>query len=124
MLDRYRQARRPLPGGPVGLNISHLAREVDASRGTLNHCASNHQLIDEATAELGVDNDSYLWTEFTTEINGQPWLERIPYQEYPRYEQRLAAACYIVVAYLSGMRDSEKPAELCLMQHSTAGTTS
>jgi hypothetical protein len=31
----------------------------------------------------------------------------MPYREYPRYEQRLNAACYIVIAYLSGMRDSE-----------------
>lgn len=32
-------------------------------------------------------------------------LERMSYRAYSRYKQRLNAACYIVIAYLSGMRD-------------------
>jgi hypothetical protein len=65
VLDRYRQAGRPLPGGPVGLCYSHLAREVDVARTTLNLCASNRSLVEQAAVDLGVDDDSYLWTPLT-----------------------------------------------------------
>jgi integrase len=106
VLDRYRAAGRLLPGGPAGLGYSHLAREVDVARSTLK-CASNRVLIEHAVAELGIDDDAYLWTPMTADIGGRPWLERMPYRAYAFYEQRLAAACYIVIAYLSGMRDSE-----------------
>jgi hypothetical protein len=41
----------------------------------------------------------------------------------PHISRLLQTACYVVIAYLSGMRDSEKRAELHLMQHSTAATT-
>ncbi|WP_407777211.1 hypothetical protein [Actinophytocola sp.] len=122
VLERYRRSGRPLPGGPVGLSHSHLAREVDVSRSTLQ-CTSNQALIDAAIAELGIDDDAYLWCAMTAQVDGRPWLERMPYRAYARYEQRLSAACYIVIAYLSGMRDSEKRAELRLMQHSTDGDT-
>ncbi|GAA1956694.1 hypothetical protein [Amycolatopsis minnesotensis] len=106
VLERYRQAGRPLPGGPVGLSISHLAREVDIARNSLK-CASNWVLIEQAIAELDIADDAYLWCPMTAEVDGRPWLKRMPYSAYPRYEQRLNAACYIVIAYLSGMRDSE-----------------
>jgi hypothetical protein len=42
----------------------------------------------------------------------------------PQMSRLLQAACYVVIAYLSGMRDSEKRAELRLMQHSATKTMS
>ena len=43
--------------------------------------------------------------------------------EMPELSRLLQTACYVVIGYLSGMRDSEKRAELRLMQHSAAATT-
>ncbi|MFE9328370.1 hypothetical protein ACIHDR_46860 [Nocardia sp. NPDC052278] len=106
VLDRYLREKRPLPGGPVGVNHSHLAREVDATRSSLK-CIRNLALIDAAAQQVGVDDDSYLWSPMTAVIAGQPWLHRMGYADYAAYEQRLSTACYIVIAYLSGMRDSE-----------------
>lgn len=107
LFDRYRQAGRPLPGGPVGVNISHLSREAAASRSNFERTHIGKQLLAQAVAELGVDDNAYLWTPMTVSLDGQPWLAKMPYRRYPFYEQRLNAACYIVIAYLSGMRDGE-----------------
>ncbi|WP_216912972.1 hypothetical protein [Nocardia noduli] len=106
VLDRYLREERPLPGGPVGINHSHLAREADATRSTLK-CIRNLALIEDAARQVGVDDNSYLWSPMSALIAGRPWLHRMAYADYAAYEQRLSTACYIVIAYLSGMRDSE-----------------
>jgi hypothetical protein len=107
VLDRYRQAGRPLPGGPTGVNVSHLAREVGAARSNFERAHLGKDMLARAVAELGVDDDSYLWTPMTATIDGHLWLAKMPYRQYRFHEQRLNAACYIVIAYLSGMRDGE-----------------
>ena len=59
----------------------------------------------------------------TVPLDGKLWLANMPYRRFPFYEQRLNAACYIVIAYLSGMRVGEKWAELHLMQYSSRRNT-
>jgi hypothetical protein len=107
LFDRYRNAGRPLPGGPAGVNVSHLSREAGAARGNFARTHIGTDLLARAVAELGVDDDAYLWTPMTVALDGQLWLDKMPYRLYRFYEQRLNAACYIVIAYLSGMRDGE-----------------
>ncbi|MFI6163034.1 hypothetical protein ACIA59_24170 [Micromonospora haikouensis] len=107
VFDRYRRARRPLPAGPTGVNISHLARETGCHRSYFDRSHVGRRMLAQAVAELGVDDDAYLWTPMTVIIDGQRWLEKMPYRRYQFYEQRLNAACYIVIAFLSGMRDGE-----------------
>ncbi|MCA6090625.1 hypothetical protein LE181_00310 [Streptomyces sp. SCA3-4] len=38
---------------------------------------------------------------------GRPWRDRFSPPAVPHEERRLRAACYVLIAYLSGMRDSE-----------------
>ncbi|KOU76770.1 hypothetical protein ADK57_04460 [Streptomyces sp. MMG1533] len=110
LMRRYREERRPLPGGTGGqhgINIRHLAREVDCDRQTLMAPAS-WELIEQARRDVGVDDSTYLRTEIRGLLDGESWLRRISYDEDLAVLVRiLTAASYTLVAYLSGMRDSE-----------------
>jgi len=75
-------------------------------------------MIAAAVTELGTAEGSYLFTEAQARLDGTRWLPGFDYRERPDLSRMLQAACYVVIGYLSGMRDSEKRAELRLMQHS------
>ena len=105
VLSRYRAEGRPLPGRNGAVNRSHLAREVQCSERQLGvRC---WQQIEEAAHDLGIDDRSYLRTDVRGRLDGKPWLGRIAYEDVELLARLLQTACYIVVAYLSGMRDSE-----------------
>ncbi|KMS80287.1 hypothetical protein ACH49_08390 [Streptomyces leeuwenhoekii] len=110
LMRRYQAERRPLPGGTGGqhgINIRHLAREVDCDRQTLMALAS-WELIEQARQDVGVDDSTYLRTEIRGLLDGDPWMTRISYDEDLTVLVRiLTAAAYTLIAYLSGMRDSE-----------------
>jgi len=106
VLSQYRTEGRPLPGQHGAVNLSHLAREVQCSRYPLSHPRYVQQ-IQQAADDLGVDDRNYLRTEVRGRLDGRPWLRRIPYGDVELLARLLQTACYIVVAYLSGMRDSE-----------------
>lgn len=57
--------------------------------------------------ELGINDGTYLWTEVRGQLDERPWLRAIIFNDVKVYLRMLHAACYIVIAYLSGMRDSE-----------------
>jgi hypothetical protein len=65
------------------------------------------QQIQQAAEDLGIDDRNYLRAEVRGRVEGKPWLEKIPYGDVELLARLLQTACYIVVAYLSGMRDSE-----------------
>lgn len=46
-------------------------------------------------------------TAITGIVEGRPWCDVIDYYEVPRLRRMLILACYIVTAYLSGMRSEE-----------------
>ncbi len=123
LLNRYRQEQRPLPLGDKGVNRTHLAREIGCAHGPLFGVTCG-RIIDEAADELGIDDGTYLRTPINARLDGQPWRGAIAYTDIEQLERLLQLACYVVIAYLSGMRDSEKRAELRLVQHSTAGVLS
>lgn len=116
LLQRYRDEQRRLPAHPahtrvprrrVGtVNLSHLARELGATVATLTR-VSNLPLIEQAVDECGLDDDTYLRTRPSVQLAGEPWLARISYDQLRDLARQLHTACYIVIAYLSGMRDSE-----------------
>jgi hypothetical protein len=60
----------------------------------------------------------------TATIDDAPWLQGIDHFLVGSLVAHLNTACFIVIAYLTGMRSSEKRAELRLMQHSAAQTVS
>jgi hypothetical protein len=116
LLDRYRAERRHLPGlsprhrQPKSrtdqVNRAHLARELGCVDASLRE-GSCAQLIIAAACELGVADDTYLRSPVRGRLDGRPWLPAIRYQELPGLVRQLQTACYILTAYLSGMRDSE-----------------
>ncbi|MEV0888564.1 hypothetical protein AB0J03_32750 [Streptomyces microflavus] len=116
LLDTYRARRAPLPTAPASLglgsagrrvpNASYLARLLGYRRGRLSGRVEK-ELIEQVAAELGLADDSYLDHIPQAVLDGTPWLTRISYYEVPRLQQLLQVACWITVAYLSGMRDSE-----------------
>lgn len=107
LVDGHRAAGLPLPGdGHGGVNEVFLARQIRRNPSSLRYPTAQ-RLITEARGEVGVADDTYLRTTFHAQLNGRPWLTALPFAAGARYGRLLHAACYIVIAYLSGMRDSE-----------------
>ncbi|MDX3525976.1 hypothetical protein P1P75_05885 [Streptomyces sp. ID05-39B] len=116
VLDRYRREGRPLPrvsfGSkavkvPMAVNLTQLAREAGVHVSTFNKQSEHRQLIDAAADELGLDDTTYLRTPIRGTLDGQPWLPALRWDMAEDYARLLQGACYVVIAYLSGMRDSE-----------------
>lgn len=109
VLERYRTSGEPLPGRPAPhaghANFLALDREAGIFRGS-----TYRVLRDEvhALAEAnGVLPTSYLPTEPTAQLLGATWIDRIAYDELPQLVRHLQTAAYILIAFFSGMRDSE-----------------
>lgn len=103
---------RPLPSsctakGSVSMRgVSHLVPCA------IKSLKPFEQEIRDAASELGVSDHTYLGLPMKATLDGLPWLEGI--SVHPSRDdsmtvlpQMLQAACYIVIAFLSGMRDSE-----------------
>lgn len=117
VLDRYRALRRPLPqltqrvlqmvkDAELPVNVSHIAREAHMHVTSIKKKGSYRDMVRAAAEELGV-GDAYFQTEVRGLVDGRPWLPALRWDDIEEYVRLLQAACYIVVAYLSGMRDSE-----------------
>ncbi|WP_319054772.1 hypothetical protein [Streptomyces europaeiscabiei] len=113
VLDHYRTTKRPLPrrtyaGGRsrLGVNVHFLARKAQVHPSTMvgELC---WPLIEKALDELGLDDATYLHTPIRTELDGRPWVGAIGYNTIEMHVRLLQTAAYIVIAFLSGMRDSE-----------------
>ena len=99
---------RPLPGFRGRVNATFLARKLDCYPSTLRRS----RVLAAAAARTGIDTGTYLDTPVTFSLDGRPWLDRIAYStrgydSIGTLARMLQAACYILIAYLSGMRDSE-----------------
>jgi hypothetical protein len=112
LLAELRATGRPLPGriAPDGRRIiawTHLARMLDSHPPALTR---NSALVE--AAGIPVADAAYLPTPISGRLDGRPWLDRpIAYHEAERHVRNLSAACFVVIAYLSGMRPGEA---LCL----------
>jgi hypothetical protein len=108
-LPRYRAEGRRLPNVPQRgswVNTSHLARELGCVAGTL-HEAPLVALLEKAVADVGLAEGTWLRAEIHGQVDGRPWRGPIGYEELPEFARLLQTACYVVIAYLSGMRDGE-----------------
>ncbi|MFD7284032.1 hypothetical protein ACFV80_45435 [Streptomyces sp. NPDC059862] len=128
VLDDFRRRGQPLPTAPARLatewrgrggspNFAYLARLAGHPSYPFRKACSR-RLIEEAARDLGADTDSPLRHVPQAQVDGQRWLEQISYYDVGQFERLLQVSCWIVIAYLSGLRDSENRAELHLMQHS------
>ena len=102
-LDGLRRAGEPLPGlildrGVTGLAVNYLAATLDVSLSTI----AGHRPSDIAI-RVGAPLD----VEIRGQIEGEQWVAAIDYYEVDAWVRRLATACAVVTAYLSGMRPEE-----------------
>jgi hypothetical protein len=108
-LDTAIREKRPLPGYHGNPNALAIARGMGCHPKSLNRYQT---AIAAAAALVGVSDYVQLNVEITGRLDGQPWIDGICVE--PRrddsltvFTQVLQAACYIVIAFLSGMRDCE-----------------
>lgn len=117
VLDDFRRRGQPLPTAPgrpaagrqgteASPNFSYLARLAGHLLDRFSK-ARPRRLIEEAARDLGVDSDSLLHHRVQGQIDGRRWLEQISYYAVGQFERLLQVSCWIVIACLSGLRDSE-----------------
>jgi len=112
IVAKYVQTGRKLPGhtylgeaSEVAVNMSHLAREAGCTMDVVQRLGKN--MLADAIAAVGIDSDTYLWTEPTARVGPRVWRGPIRFWDTPELVELLSAACYILIAFYSGMRDSE-----------------
>ncbi|MER8785510.1 hypothetical protein NKI72_20815 [Mesorhizobium sp. M0437] len=104
-------ARRidPLTGQvipPYNLHLMRLHAGAPES-GRVSQSDRTAQLIDEAAAELGIEVGGVDTPISSDPDTGLLWRERFDGLSLAREERMLQGVCYVVCAYLTGMRDSE-----------------
>ena len=109
VLDQYRKRSAPLPGRDGEVNLHFLARQAGCSRDFL---ARQNDRLAAAARELGIGNQSAYDSPITAHVAGAPWTGGIvahtgDLYDVARLTRLLQTACYIAIAFLSGMRDSE-----------------
>lgn len=112
VLAEYETKGRRLPGNRAhgrrragSVNMAHLAREARCSQDVVQRVCKAE--VDKFAAQLGVDNDSYITWPAKGIIGDSPWTTGIPQADVGVLTKHLQTACYIVIAFFSGMRDSE-----------------
>ncbi|MFE4514873.1 hypothetical protein ACFRMQ_11865 [Kitasatospora sp. NPDC056783] len=95
--------RQPhLAGTPA---YSYIMRKSGAGRAVADGCYGDH--INRALERLGPEPGGMDTPIAPHPHTGRTWRERFSPPAVPHEERLLRAACYILIAYLSGMRDSE-----------------
>jgi len=111
LIDARRREHRGLPGRskPLQRDEPHYTKIASLIGVRSYHLLQPHKgMIDRAVIELGIEHPA-----LSTEIShiagtNKPWRGKIlPGLDLENECRRLTVACYIVCAYLSGMRDSE-----------------
>lgn len=108
LLAAFEREGRPLPGFGGQVNATFLARKL----GCHPSAVRRSPLTAAAAARTGIDTGTYLDTPPTFRLDGAPWMERFAYStrgndSLGTLTRMLQTACYILIAYLTGMRDSE-----------------
>ncbi len=79
-----------------GVAMEYLSATLEVARHTLR-----------PLREMPLGNGAPMPTPIMGTVDGRPWCDHIDYYDVPRLRRMLILACYIVVAYLSGMRVEE-----------------
>ncbi|SOD83051.1 apolipoprotein A1/A4/E family protein [Streptomyces sp. Ag109_G2-15] len=107
-LDRLRSRSESLPGtrrddGTLEIAWRHIASQLNCA-GSFQVTTSGRMITESG---LPIDEDAYLDTPVTAELDGRPWHPRIPFDQAPQLARLLSTACFVIVAYLSGARVGE-----------------
>jgi hypothetical protein len=124
LLEPHLADNKPLPGNGSKVNMFAIAKLLDCDRRSLY---GYHEEIKAVAAIVGVTRQTFFDATITGFDDGIAWVPGIAtHHRSPEGLATLArllqTACYVVIAFLSGMSDSEKRAELRLMQHSATKT--
>lgn len=108
-LDDHVRTGRPLPGYQGRPNLQFIATEIGMS---LTGLMRRHRDTVSATAALvGATEHTWLHTTIRGRLDDTPWIDGIavkhPTQSIHKLTRLLQVCCYVVIAFLSGMRDSE-----------------
>jgi integrase len=109
LLDAHLRRGRPLPGRDGRVNLKFLS---DVTGVTRERVGARRDLIERITAIVGIGERSCFDIEIQGQLEGQPWIEAIS-SDYRCHDslavlaRMLQIACYTIIAYLSGARDSE-----------------
>lgn len=102
-IDELRAAGGALPGwrnwsGRLVVANTYLAARIGVGRNAvLKLSAMNLPVVAGAPLACRIDG----------RIEGQPWIDHLDFYEVDQLASLLAVACFVVVAYLSGMRSEE-----------------
>lgn len=111
LLARHLEENRPLPGRQEAINYSFLGKTLNCDPSALNRTPAYIERIQAAAESVGIDQETYFYTPTTVMLDGAPWLPKISNeygdQSLPVLSRLLQTACYILIAFYSGMRDSE-----------------
>jgi integrase len=95
---------------PINAHLIHLHIGIDAQAEPAEHVllrkATKH-LVLGAAATIGTETGGMETAISVDPDSGQPWRPRFDTKTLLVEERMLQAACYIVCAYLTGMRDAE-----------------
>ncbi|MFD7641629.1 integrase [Kitasatospora sp. NPDC059795] len=107
-LDHLLETGTPLPSVPLrhghGLARQYLAALTGASDDQVTHYRRLRRLEDPARWTPG---PAPLDTPITGTVHQRPWREAIDFTESVHLVRHLGTACFIVIAYLTGMRPGE-----------------
>lgn len=109
LLDEYVEAARPLPGTQGDYSLYVLSEQLNCHPSSLY---SYRGQVEEVFAKLGADDVLTFSSPVTAVLDGRLWIDAVTRRpDHPHsiavLGRLLMSACYIVIAYLSGMRDSE-----------------
>jgi hypothetical protein len=109
LLDDHVRRGEPLPGWQGRPSKYQIAELVECSPKSLN---AYWDAVTDAAGIVGAKEAPPLACEVTGQLDGRPWTETITVGQRALYDvgrlsRMLHIACFIVIAYLSGMRDSE-----------------
>jgi integrase len=95
---------------PINAHLIHMRIGIDAQAEPAEHVLlrkATKTLVLEAIAELGAETGGFDTPVSIDPDTGAPWGPRFDAKTLLLEERMLQSACYIVCAYLTGMRDCE-----------------
>ena len=105
-----RDPRTGMVTPPINAHLLHLHAGVDAVAEPSMHiqlAGGASDLIEAAVTELGLEVGGMDTPIGIDPESGRPWRPRFDAKTLVTEERMLQAACYVVCAYLTGMRDCE-----------------
>lgn len=109
LLDEHIAHHRPLPGWRGTPSTTAIAKTLGRNRVSLGRY---RHLIDEAAAIVGTAPETISDRPILGQLDGRPWTEAIladhtEHDSLAALARHLQTACYLILSFLSGARDSE-----------------